>query len=248
MTLGSAGVADQLTSSRSANTSRKPETSLVNHHTLKQRHRTLREGYPPNLNLRIHRALSWLKRAEMATAESDDDGRFIFLWIAFNAAYASEIDERCRLSEQATFMGFLERLCALDTGKRIDSLVWQEFAGGIRVLLDTPFVFQSFWDFQAGKLDEEEWLARFAKGKKIAQQALAGGRTPALLGVVFNRLYTLRNQLIHGGATWNSKVNRKQLRDCGQLLSKLVPVILDLMLDHPEIDWGPACYPVLENA
>lgn len=220
----------------------------MNHRTLKQRHRTLREDYPPNLNLRVHRALSWLKRAEMATAEGDDDGRFIFLWIAFNAAYASEIDERCRLSEQATFMSFLERLCALDTGKRIDNLVWQEFAGGIRVLLDTPFVFQSFWDFQAGKLSEEEWQARFAKGKNIAQQALAGGRTPALLGVVFNRLYTLRNQLIHGGATWNSKVNRKQLRDCGQLLSKLVPMILDLMLDHPEINWGPACYPVLENA
>lgn len=224
------------------------KVSLMNHLTLKQRHRSLREGYPPNLNLRVHRALSWLKRAEMAAAEDDDDGRFIFLWIAFNAAYASEIDELCRLSEQATFMGFLERLCVLDTGKRIDNLVWQEFAGGIRVLLDTPFVFQSFWDFQAGKLGEDEWQARFAKGKKIAQQALAGGRTPALLGVVFNRLYTLRNQLIHGGATWNSKVNRKQLRDCGQLLSKLVPVILDLMLDHPEIDWGPACYPVLENA
>lgn len=219
----------------------------MNHDALKQRHRTLREGYPPNLNLRVHRALSWLKRSEMAVSEGDDDGRFIFLWIAFNAVYASEIDERCGLSEQATFMSFLERLCGLDTSKRIDNLVWKEFAGGIRVLLDTPFVFQSFWDFQAGKLGEDEWLARFAKGKKTAQQALASGRTPALLGVVFNRLYTLRNQLIHGGATWNGKVNRKQLRDCGQLLGKLVPVILDLMLDHPEIDWGSACYPVLEN-
>ena len=44
----------------------------------------------------------------------------------------------------------------------------------------------------------------------------------------------------HGGATWNGKVNRKQL------LGKLVPVIIRLMLDHPEIDWGPACYPVVE--
>jgi len=43
----------------------------TNHDALKQRHRTLREGYPPNLNLRVHRALSWLKRAEMA---DDDDG------------------------------------------------------------------------------------------------------------------------------------------------------------------------------
>lgn len=215
----------------------------MNHDTLKQRHRALRNGYPPRLNLRVHRALSWLKRSEMA---EDDDGRFIFLWIAFNAAYACEIEEHCRLSEQATFMDFFERLCALDAGKCIDNLVWTEFSGGIRVLLDTPFVFQSFWDFQAGKLDEAEWKVRFEKGKKTAQQALAGGRTPVLLGVIFNRLYTLRNQLIHGGATWNGKVNRKQLRDCAQLLGKLVPTIIGLMLDHPEIDWGPACYPVVD--
>jgi len=214
----------------------------MNHDALKQRHRALRDGYPADLNLRVHRALSWLKRSEMA---DDEDGRFIFLWIAFNAAYACEIDEGCGLSEQAAFKTFLERLCALDSGKRIDNLVWQEFSGGIRVLLDTPYVLQSFWDFQAGKVGEAEWQVHFAKGKKVAQQALAGGRTPVLLGVVFNRLYTLRNQMIHGGATWNGKVNRKQLHDCAQLLGKLVPEIIGLMLDHPEIDWGPACYPVV---
>lgn len=67
--------------------------------TLKQRHRQERDSQPVNLSLRLHRALSWLNRAEQV---EDDDGRFIFLWIAFNAAYATEIDERYRLSEQAT--------------------------------------------------------------------------------------------------------------------------------------------------
>lgn len=71
----------------------------MSHDTLKQRHRAVRESYPANLNIRVHRALSWLKRAEMAEAENDDDGRYIFLWIAFNAAHASEIDEYRRLSE-----------------------------------------------------------------------------------------------------------------------------------------------------
>ena len=59
------------------------------------------------------------------------------------------------------------------------------------------------------------------------------------------RLYTLRNQLIHGGATWNGSVNREQLRDCVGLLSKLVPVIIDLMMDSPDTLWGDACYPVV---
>jgi hypothetical protein len=204
--------------------------------TLKQRHRSVRDGYPTNLNLRVHRALSWLQRAEIA---DDADSKFIFLWISFNAAYAYEIDETSRLSEQETFKFFL------DTGKKIDGLIWKEFSGSIRVLLDNEFVFQGFWDFHAKKISEEDWKMRFAKGKHAAQTALASGNSPQLLGVVFNRLYTLRNQLIHGGATWNGSVNRKQLSDCVQLLGKLVPVIIELMIENPNTLWGDACYPVI---
>lgn len=217
----------------------------MNFEQLKNRHRTLREHSPSNLNLRVHRALSWLQRAEMA---EDEDGRFIFLWIAFNAAYATEIDDDRRLSEQETFKGFLEKLCDLDEHKQIEQLVWQEFSGSIRMLLDTPFVLQSFWDYQSGKISEAQWKERLAQGKKMATVALASGNTPQLLGVVFNRLYTLRNQLIHGGATWNSSVNRKQLKDCANLLGKLVPVIIELMMTHPDTLWGDACYPVVELA
>lgn len=209
---------------------------------LKQRHRQEREAQHTNLRLRVHRALSWLDRAEQA---EDLDGRFIFLWIAFNAAYATDIDEQQRLSEQATFKVFLEKLCMLDDRKRIDALVWREFSGSIRVLLDNPYVFQSFWDHQSGKIDEDTWKLRFASGRKAAQHALMSGNTPTLLGVLFNRLYTLRNQLIHGGATWNGSVNREQLRDCTSLLGKLVPLIIELMMDSANTLWGDACYPVV---
>ena len=61
--------------------------SSLEHSALKQRHRLVRDEHPTSLTLRIHRALSWLNRAEQA---EDVDGRFIFLWIAFNAAYASQ--------------------------------------------------------------------------------------------------------------------------------------------------------------
>ena len=211
---------------------------------LKQRHRQERDAQHANLRLRVHRALSWLDRAEQA---EDLDARFIFLWIAFNAAYATEIDDHQRLSEQETFKAFLQKLCTLDKASRIDALVWQEFSGSIRVLLDNPYVFQSFWEHQSGKIDEATWKTRFASGKRAAQQALASGNTPALLGVLFNRLYTLRNQLIHGGATWNGSVNRDQLRDCTSLLSKLVPLIIELMMDSADTLWGDACYPVVDR-
>ena len=92
----------------------------MDHQALKARHRQEREGHHPNLTLRVHRALSWLNRAEQA---DDLDGRFIFLWIAFNSAYATDIDEQFRLSEQSTFKAFLDKLCALDTANLIENLV-----------------------------------------------------------------------------------------------------------------------------
>lgn len=175
---------------------RKPVTpALLDHATLKRRHRLVRDTHPTGLTLRIHRALSWLHRAEQA---DDVDGKFIFLWIAFNAAYAQELDDNDRTSDKATFTAFLQKLCDLDTGKRIDELIWKEFSGSIRALLDNPYVFHPFWEFQRGRIDEGEWKKRFASAKKAAQSALASGNTPGLLSVLFKRLYTLRNQLIHG--------------------------------------------------
>ncbi|MBS7348684.1 MAG: hypothetical protein KIG95_00680 [Comamonas sp.] len=218
-------------------------TATPDHAHLKQRHRLVRDGHPKNLTLRIHRALSWLNRAEQA---EDVDGKFIFLWIAFNAAYAQELDANDHSSDKVTFTAFLQKLCELDSNKRIDNLIWKEFSASIRTLLDNPYVYHPFWEFQRGRLTESEWQQQFANAKRAAQLALASSNTHTLLAVTFNRLYTLRNQLIHGGATWGGKVNREQLRDCSRLLSKLVPEIITLMMDNPHTLWGDAVYPVVE--
>ena len=69
--------------------------------------------------------------------------------------------------------------------------------------------------------------------------------TVTVLSIVLSRIYTLRNQLVHGGATWGSSVNRAQLRDCTHLMRKLVPLVIEIMMDHPESFWGDACYPVV---
>jgi len=218
----------------------------MNYEQLKARHRAEREAYHPNLSLRVHRALSWLNRAEQLGQQSDIDGQFIFLWIAFNAAYATDIDEKYRESEQQTFRGFLEKLTELDSGKkRFDVLVWTEFPKSIRVLLDNQYVFQDFWKFQNGTLSEEVWKANFAAANRAAHKALGRQDTVTVLSVVLSRIYTLRNQILHGGATWGSSVNREQLRDCTNFMAKLVPLVIDVMMDHPGTLWGDACYPVV---
>lgn len=210
---------------------------------LKQRQRAERDGYHENLGLRVHRALSWLQRAELA---DDLDGQFIFLWIAFNAAYANEIDGEKSRTQQEAFVQFLRKLQELDNDGVLDHLVWQEFPKSIRLLLDNRYVFASFWEWQKGNLDEATWEKRFSKGKADANRALARQDTANVLAIVLRRTYVLRNQIVHGGATWNSGVNRDQVRDCVQLLGQLVPAVVEIMMNNPQTLWGDASYPVVK--
>jgi hypothetical protein len=196
-----------------------------------------------DVTLRIHRALSWLERAE----KSDDaDGRFIFLWIAFNAAYANETGEQ-RVSDGEQYNQFLWRLLERDNEKQIEQIIWQEYTNAIRVLLDNPYVFQPYWNHHNHIPGYENWQTSFNKAKQAAQLALMSKDTAKVINIVFNRLYTLRNQIVHGGATWNSSVNRDQLRDANKILGKIIPVIIDILINNVEQDWGKACYPVINS-
>ncbi|MDB4542783.1 HEPN domain-containing protein [bacterium] len=215
----------------------------MNHSELKARQRAEREGHSEGLALRVHRALSWLDRAEQC---EDEDGRFIFLWIAFNAAYANEIVEGERANEKKAFAMFLQKLVDLDQDDVLYQLIWTEFSGSIRVLLDNQFVYEPFWDYHRGNISQDQWKSSFESAKAAANHALAEHRTADALSIILSRMYTLRNQLIHGGATWNSQVNREQMKDCSGFLGKLVPHVIKLMLDNPGTLWGDAVYPVVE--
>jgi hypothetical protein len=209
--------------------------------TLKAYHRDVRDTFPDNLRLRVHRALSWLQRAEHC---DDDDGRFIFLWIAFNAAYGCDIHDDRRFSERNLHHHFIKQLCQLDTEHSLYNLVWHEFSGSIRLLLGNRYIYQPYWEYQRGNLEEVDWILRIVRAGMRAKKALANQDTGRVLAILFNRLYTLRNQLIHGGATWNSSVNRTQVRDGASILGKVVPELILLMMQHPEEVWGEPTYPV----
>jgi hypothetical protein len=216
--------------------------AMSNYTTLKARQREERAHYPESLGLRIHRALSWLDKSEQS---EDLDSQFIFLWIAFNAAYATELVESHRLSERSSFNHFIHKLVELDHAKHLHALVWQHFTGPIRVLLDNPYVSAAFWEMQAGQLPEAEFAERFEADKAQARQALANNNTAGVLAKVLESIYMLRNQIFHGGATWNGAVNREQLRDATKIMQVLVPQVITVMMDHPNALWGDAIFPVI---
>lgn len=196
---------------------------------------------PDALALRLHRAQSWLDKAAQA---EDDDTRFLALWIAFNAAYAHELPGQHAM-DKSDFVRFLGKVCTLDKAQEIYELIWRRFPDSIRLLLNNHYVFQPFWDFHNGLISERAWQEDFGRAKRKANRALAAQDTNAILLVVFERIYTLRNQIVHGGASFNSSANRAQLRDACAILSALIPHIVQIMQSHPHINWGKPFYPFI---
>jgi hypothetical protein len=211
---------------------------------LKDKQRSIRENFPDNVGLRVHRAISWLQRAEKE--KEDLDAAFIFYWVSFNAAYAGDQDDYALTGERSAFSDYFEKMISLDPDHEIYNAIWDKFSDSIRLLLDNKYVFQPFWKHHNRTLGYEDWNERFDKSKSRIKTAMGSRNTKLILTTLFDRLYVLRNQLIHGGATWNSAVNRSQVQDGATILAFLIPIFIDLMMDNPDTDWGAPSYPVVE--
>lgn len=220
-------------------------TNGLDHAALKAKQRAIRESFPETMALRTHRAISWIGRAE--ACGEDDDARFIFLWITFNAAYADEQEfQAVAPGERSAFFEYFVRLVALDQDQRIYKALWQRFSGPVRMLMENRYVFNPFWQYHNGIDGFEDWEKRFKTSARTFTTAFQAGDIARVLSFVFDRLYVLRNQLVHGGSTWNSGVNRAQIRDGAEILGFLMPVFIDIMMDNPNENWGKPFYTVVE--
>ena len=204
---------------------------------------------------RMRRAWSWLKRSEKvahkrkraklaARQEGFDDEEFIFLWIAFNAAYGHNIQSAY---ERGKFNNFLEEIVRRDEKRSVYNILWKTYPGPIRVLLNNRYVFKNFWE-SIQTTGNEGWREEFRRGKRYAANRLARGDVLGVLSIVFDRLYVLRNQILHGGATFAEGWGRNQVRDGSRVMASLVPAILEIM--QADIDknpdscvWGKVAYP-----
>lgn len=209
--------------------------------TLKEQHRQVRDDQPEALRVRIHRAISWLARAEQE--KEDPDARYIFLWVAFNAAYASEFGFEQKERDQVR--QFIDRLLRLDSEQRLHDALFRQFTGPIRTLIDNRFVFEPFWRAMRNHEADAAWEASFTASRKLAMQTLMEKNTATLLSILLDRLYVLRNQLIHGGATWGGAANRAQVKDGAAILGVLLPIIVDLMVHGGGQDFGDIAYAVV---
>ena len=212
---------------------------------------------------RIRRADSWLRRSKAVEANrkqavSDEDmaaldcEQFIFLWISFNAAYGRELLDNDRVDDNPTesqkFNDFLAKILIRDTNQAIKTILWVTYSDAVRVLLKNHYVFSFFWRSIRDSNNDLNWRNTFNKRSKNAFSALGRDDIHAVLREVFDRLYVLRNQLFHGGATFATGWGRSQVRDGSRIMASLVPEILKIMQTdmekNPDSDtWGAVAFP-----
>ena len=199
---------------------------------------------------RMRRAWSWLNLSKKS--ESDDE-KFIFLWIAFNAVYGTELPDTSdddRITERDRLADFVNKIVERDRERAIENMLWDTFSGPVRVLLENKFVFSPFWSWvqKRERPGGKDWKSQFKERKRRVFEALGRHDVSRVLEEVLARLYVLRNQIIHGGTTFADGWGRDQLRDGRRIMETIMPLILQIMQD--DIDkssdsnvWGSLNYP-----
>ena len=212
---------------------------------LKASLRESRSKLPEMQATRLHRALSWLGCASEQT--NNIDLQLISLWVSFNALYAVDEGGSESLAEKFAFLRFVDKLVKHDQGKQIYALLWETYSGPVKALIKNPYVYHGFWVAKRKDINDDGWKAQFDQLSVSALNNLSRQQVPELLSIVLDRLFVLRNQLLHGGATYKSQVNREQVNDGAMLLGSLVPIMIEVMLNSPDEDWGEIYYPVVSE-
>ena len=207
---------------------------------------------PPSehLNLRLRRGLSWLARGDQEYERGDSDAAFVFYWIAFNAMYgqlgASSVDGTYERDKQRDY--FKNVVAFADSASEVYRTIWSVLREPIVRMLENRYVFDPYWRHHNNPAKDGDWKQGFDRARERAADAIRKAKTEEVLRELFDRLYTLRNQLLHGGATWSGSVNREQVETGAKIMSSLVSDFIDVMIEHPDAGWGVPRYPVVRES
>lgn len=187
--------------------------------------------------IRFHRACSWMQRVQDLPEDALDE-QLVLRWVAFNALYGQwDADRREPQSDKLTMDRFSSDILKLDADGVI-ATVLQEQHTQVMAIFEDEFVNAWFWEdprvrakpARKARFDARTWYVQ--RQWRMIQDRL------------LERIYFVRCQLVHGGATYASKLNRGSVKRCAALLDVLLRAWLLVWLDHGAlVDWGLLCYP-----
>lgn len=195
-----------------------------------------------NWQIRVHRSLSWSMRAG-AFGEEHPEAEVLFHWIAFNSLYGEWDAINARPGVDASARNrFLRRVVGAGCGLCATFLYRHKPL--IKKLLGSPFLVATFWR------DPEAPKAREQAVRDLYQLdgLLQRGPHSKLYELVFERVYVLRGQLVHGASSGGSKLNRGTLTNCREWLRGAVPLLQHVVIEElADDEWPALCYPPVEG-
>lgn len=213
-------------------------------------------GHADNVH-RLRRAIGWLELAQR-DANNLSEVRFILHWIAFNALYGQgDKVHNGGHAEIGMMEMFLKKVIRFDK----DHLIWNALSGkkkSIGKILFLRQVYKQFWDAMYDEHKWKVWHGEFdSDNRKAAGAADAADEddnqhkaihVSVFVRVLFERLYVVRNQLMHGAASVNlqnprARINRAQVKNGAEILKELVPIFITIVLHKGDIDLGRIPYP-----
>ena len=188
--------------------------------------------------LRLTRVNSWLDRARAMDLETE---KFLFYWIAFNAAYANATPEASVFTERDIFNHFIDRIVERDKEGQLDQVLWNIFPNHVRILMSNKYSCLFFWADQMSEKDQYDWREAMEKECSALNRAFSKGDTAKVLKIVFGRLYVLRNRIVHGGMIFENSYNQKVLENAAWLMESVMTEVVKIMSDLKH-SWGLPLY------
>ena len=206
---------------------------------------------------RIARMKAWIDLARKESNENRAHVRFVFYWIAYEAAYKVEGDDSsdsgAKDSVQRRTFHYLVARC--DRG-RLRQVLRQHVAD-VTAILELRQANPSFWQRWREDARVEtapEWERNFAGRTSEAMRTLrdaienwsrgrANERIAEALNTLFRNLAVVRNQIVHGASAGPHSRGRNQVLWGARLLHALVPCFRDCVESNLDEDWGQPPFP-----
>jgi len=198
------------------------------------------------IRLRMHRAFSWMRKAQEFEIPENADARLIFSWIGLNTLYAkwdSNIDDR--EPEWKVREEFLRWIVKKDVRGRIQGVILEKRKHCDRLLSEEHLI-NSYW----GNPTEQEARKARTKPRKIGKHYHDAEDVINVLIPLTKCVTMLRSQLVHGMSTYGSSANRDVVEAGAKVVFDLVLTLLQVIAEdglwEDDSAWQPVPYPPMK--
>ena len=206
-----------------------------------------------NNRRRIARMDTWIRPAETATGERDAHLRFLFYWIAYEAAYQTDLEKRDHRKQRSKLHGKLVHHCK----ERLQGILRAQ-EDDIMCILALRQTHRSFWrkrtEENGGVTTPKQWETVFRERVELAKARLNSAvcrdvketKNKAIsetLDDLFENLNVVRHQIIHGGSSGPTSRGWTQVNVGARLLEAFVPCFREGINDNIDGNWGAPPFP-----